>query len=128
MTSCGNGCAAVVSLGTGEPPVIKVDAIDLFRPDSVLGMGQLLFGMSSMGRLLVDQASSASNRVVDRARAWCASCRVPYLRLSPQMDEDINLDETSDVVLVHMLWVTQAYMHQQRNNLARLAGLLSKRN
>ena len=45
-----------------------MNAIDLFRPDSVLGMGQLLFGMSSMGKLLVDQTTSANNRVVDRAR------------------------------------------------------------
>ena len=113
-----------MSLGTGEPPTEKVDSIDLFRPDSLLGVGQLMFGMSAMGRLLVDQASSATNRVVDRARAWCSMCGIAFLRLSPQLPSDIGLDETSDEVLVDMLWRTQAYMHEQREQLAQLANLI----
>ena len=87
-----------VSLGTGDPPTEKVDSIDLFRPDSIMGVSQLLFGMSAMGRLLVDQASSAGNRVVDRARAWCSMANIAYMRLSPQLASDIPLDETSDEV------------------------------
>jgi len=119
----------VVSLGTGETPVVKIDSIDLFRPDSMLGVGQMMSGISAMGNLgkiLVEQASSSSNRVVDRARAMCGWIGVPYIRLSPQLDVDIVLDEVRDEVLVHMLWITQAYMHQQRNNLVQLAGILTK--
>merc|ERR1719319_285427 len=120
---------AVVSLGTGEAPVVKIDSIDLFRPDSMLGVGQMMSGISAMGNLgkiLVEQASSSSTRVVDRARAMCGWIGVPYIRLSPQLDVDIVLDEVGDEVLVHMLWITQAYMHQQRNNLVQLAGILTK--
>ena len=116
----------VVSLGTGEPPTEKVDSIDLFRPDSVMGVSQLLFGMSAMGRLLVDQASSSTNRVVDRARAWCNMANIAYIRLCPQLATDIRLDETSDEVLVEMLWRTQAYMHDQRSHLSQLMNLLTK--
>jgi len=118
------GC--VVSLGTGDPPTEKVDSIDLFRPDSIMGVSQLLFGMSAMGRLLVDQASSAGNRVVDRARAWCSMANIAYMRLSPQLASDIPLDETSDEVLVEMLWMTQVYMHEQRNHLQQLVTVLNK--
>eukprot|EP00092_Neocalanus_flemingeri_P020293 GFUD01021983.1.p1 GENE.GFUD01021983.1~~GFUD01021983.1.p1 ORF type:complete len:830 (-),score=300.05 GFUD01021983.1:470-2959(-) len=118
------GC--VVSLGTGDPPTEKVDSIDLFRPDSIMGVSQLLFGMSAMGRLLVDQASSAGNRVVDRARAWCSMANIAYMRLSPQLASDIPLDETSDEVLVEMLWMTQVYMHEQRGHLQELVTVLNK--
>jgi len=118
------GC--VVSLGTGDPPTEKVDSIDLFRPDSIMGVSQLLFGMSAMGRLLVDQASSAGNRVVDRARAWCSMANVAYMRLSPQLASDIPLDETSDEVLVEMLWMTQVYMHEKRGYLQQLVTVLNK--
>jgi len=118
------GC--VVSLGTGDPPTEKVDSIDLFRPDSIMGVPQLLFGMSAMGRLLVDQASSAGNRVVDRARAWCNMANIAYMRLSPQLASDIPLDETSDEVLVEMLWMTQVYMHEQRNRMQQLVSVLNK--
>jgi len=117
------GC--VVSLGTGDPPTEKVDSIDLFRPDSIMGVPQLLFGMSAMGRLLVDQASSAGNRVVDRARAWCNMANIAYMRLSPQLASDIPLDETSDEVLVEMLWMTQVYMYEQREQLQRLVNVLN---
>jgi len=118
------GC--VVSLGTGDPPTEKVDSIDLFRPDSIMGVPQLLFGMSAMGRLLVDQASSAGNRVVDRARAWCNMANIAYMRLSPQLASDIPLDETSDEVLVEMLWMTQVYMHEERDHLQQLVTMLNK--
>jgi len=118
------GC--VVSLGTGDPPTEKVDSIDLFRPDSIMGVPQLLFGMSAMGRLLVDQASSAGNRVVDRARAWCNMANIAYTRLSPQLASDIPLDETSDEVLVEMLWMTQVYMYEERSHLQQLITMLNK--
>ena len=88
----------VLSLGTGDPPVTKVESIDLFRPDSIMGVTQLFYGVSAMGRLLVDQASSATNRVVDRARAWCSMANIAYMRLSPLLASDIALDETNDEV------------------------------
>ena len=88
----------LVSLGTGDPPVERVDHVDLFRPDSVMAVPQLLFGMNAMGRLLVDQASSSVNRVVDRARAWCDMAGISYFRLSPLLASDIALDETRDEV------------------------------
>ena len=89
----------VVSLGTGDPPVEKVDNVDLFRPDSILSVPSLMYGMSNMGRLLVDQASSSLNRVVDRARAWCSMTGIAYYRLSPLLASDINLAETNDEVI-----------------------------
>ena len=88
----------VLSLGTGDPPVEKVESIDLFRPDSIMGVTQLFYGMNAMKRLIVDQASSATNRVVDRARAWCSMANIFYTRLSPLLASDIALDETNDEV------------------------------
>ena len=58
--------SVVLSLGTGDPPTEKVDSVDLRLPDSILGVVSAVSGASAMGRLLVDQAASATNRVVDR--------------------------------------------------------------
>ena len=56
----------MLSLGTGDPPTEKVDSVDLKLPDGILGIVSAVSGASAMGRLLVDQAASATNRVVDR--------------------------------------------------------------
>jgi len=114
----------VVSLGTGEPPLEKVDSVDLFRPDSIMNLPALVFGASAMGRLLIDQACSASNRVVDRARAWCGMAHIAYIRFSPQLDLDVRLDETSDEILVNMIYLTQVYMYENRHKLETLVGQL----
>lgn len=116
----------VLSLGTGDPPTEKVDSVDLKLPDGILGIVSAVSGASAMGRLLVDQAASATNRVVDRARAWCSMAGITYVRLCPQLASDIRLDETSDEVLVEMLWRSQAYMHEQRDQVNLLVKLLDK--
>ena len=81
----------------------KVDCIDLFIPDSIMNLPQLYMGMSAMGRLMVDQATSSLNRVVDRARAWCSMANISYFRLSPYLASDIALDETNDEVTITII-------------------------
>ena len=51
---------------------------------------------------------------------------ISYFRLSPLLASDINLDETRDEVLVEMLWMTQAYMHEQRFKVRELIEILRK--
>ena len=51
---------------------------------------------------------------------------ISYFRLSPLLASDINLDETRDEVLVEMLWMTQAYMHEQRFKVNELIEILKK--
>ena len=77
---------------------------------------------------------------------------ITYVRLCPQLASDIRLDETSDEVvkyflrnlsrfnqtcvkqtpisypqvLVEMLWRSQAYMHEQRDQVNLLVKLLEK--
>jgi len=114
----------VVSLGTGDPPVEKVDSIDVFMPDSVMQLSQLYMGIGAMSRLLIDQASSSLNRVVDRARAWCSMANISYFRLSPILATDVALDETNDETLVEMLWMTQAYMYENRTRIKDLIKVL----
>ncbi|XP_076038338.1 calcium-independent phospholipase A2 VIA [Oratosquilla oratoria] len=117
----------VVSLGTGKPPVSKVEAIDCFRPESIWGTVRMAFGLSNMAKLLIDQATMADNRTVDRARAWCAMCGIKYSRLSPQLSLDIQLDETSDEILVNMLWEAMEYIHRRRQHVEQLAAMLCSR-
>lgn len=67
----------------------------------------------------------ADGRVVDRARTWCSMIGVPYFRYSPQMSEDIAMDEKSDEKLVKMLFETKVYIHSNISSLQQLALLLN---
>lgn len=53
---------------------------------------------------------------------------VPYFRFSPQMSEDISMDEKSDEKLCKMLWETKAYMHSNLPSIRELADLLGRFN
>lgn len=114
----------MVSLGTGNIPVTELKEIDVSRPDSFLGATKLVFGIAQLGTLIIDQATQSTGRVVDRARAWCSMIGVPYYRFSPQLTEEIDINETSDEKLVNMVWECQAYMYSQRSVLNELAVLL----
>ncbi|XP_064215860.1 85/88 kDa calcium-independent phospholipase A2 isoform X2 [Tribolium castaneum] len=117
--------SVVVSLGTGVIPVTPVKDIDVFLPGSIFDGVKLYTGISTLGTLLVDQATASDGRVVDRARAWCSTIGVPYFRFSPQMSEEIAMNETSDEKLCKMLWETKAYMYKNLNTIKQIADLLN---
>ncbi|CAO1408014.1 unnamed protein product [Diamesa serratosioi] len=114
----------VVSLGTGLIPVTELKQIDVFRPDSLWDTAKLASGISAIGNLLVDQATLADGRVVDRARAWCSMIGVPYFRFNPQMSVDLPMDEKTDLALINMMWETKAYMYQNRKRVFEMINLL----
>ena len=116
----------VVSLGTGDPPVEKITVPNLVFPSNPLGVVQMYSSTTAMARVLVDQATSTSNRVVDRARAWCTMAKISYFRLTPLLASDISLDCTDDETLVEMLWMTQTYCHENRAKLKTIVDLLNK--
>ncbi|KAF5304085.1 hypothetical protein FQA39_LY01870 [Lamprigera yunnana] len=113
-----------VSLGTGLIPVTQVKCTDVFRPESFLDTTRLFMGISSLGALLVDQATASDGRVVDRARAWCSMIGVPYFRFSPQMYEEISMDEKSDEKLCKMLWEVKSYMHTNAPTVKEVADII----
>lgn len=45
-------------------------------------------------------------------------------RLSPQLSQEVMLDEVSDAILVDMLWDTQMYLYEERETLQYLAKAL----
>ncbi|XP_072947664.1 85/88 kDa calcium-independent phospholipase A2 isoform X1 [Epargyreus clarus] len=114
----------VVSCGTGMPPVTKLKDIDVFKPESLWDTARLALGLTAIGSLLVDQATQADGRVVERARAWCAALGAPYYRFSPRLARDVAMDERADECLVAALWDAQAYMRDHRDRVRELAHLL----
>ncbi|XP_046387917.1 85/88 kDa calcium-independent phospholipase A2-like [Ischnura elegans] len=114
----------VVSVGTGMPPISPVKEIDIFRPGNILDSTRLLAGLSVLGNLLIDQATACDSHVVDRARAWCSTMGVNYYRFSPPLSSDIQMNETRDDTLVHMLWETKVYMRHQTFDVQQLANKL----
>ena len=98
--------------------------VDIFRPSSLWDAGKFVFGVTTMGVILTDQATQAEGRVVDRARSWCFSTKVPYYRYSPQLSQKVELDEKNNEILTNMLWETKAYMHSKTDEIKKLANIL----
>uniref|UniRef100_A0A8K9VG88 phospholipase A2 n=1 Tax=Oncorhynchus mykiss TaxID=8022 RepID=A0A8K9VG88_ONCMY len=111
----------VVSLGTGKPPQVVVNSVDVFRPSNPLELAKSFVGAKELGKMLVDCCTDSDGCAVDRARSWCEMTDTVYHRLSPQLSQEVMLDEVSDAVLVDMLWETQMYLYEQRENVQFLA-------
>ena len=62
--------------------------------------------------------------MVDRARAWCGSLSIPYLRCSPQLTLDLPLDETRNEQLLQILWESRVYLETKRDTLREFVKLL----
>uniref|UniRef100_A0A3Q0R4S7 phospholipase A2 n=1 Tax=Amphilophus citrinellus TaxID=61819 RepID=A0A3Q0R4S7_AMPCI len=115
----------VVSLGTGKPPQVVVSSVDVFRPSNPLELAKTFVGAKELGKMLVDCCTDSDGCAVDRARAWCEMIDTIYHRLSPQLSQEVMLDEVSDAVLVDMLWETQMYLYEKREVLQSVAKTLS---
>jgi calcium-independent phospholipase A2 len=50
---------------------------------------------------------------------------VPYYRFTPQLSEDISMDEKNDEKLVNMLWEAKAHIHSNYSMVREAAFLLS---
>ncbi|XP_068607597.1 85/88 kDa calcium-independent phospholipase A2 [Brachionichthys hirsutus] len=111
----------VVSLGTGKPPQVVVSSVDVFRPSNPLELAKSFVGAKELGKMLVDCCTDSDGCAVDRARAWCEMIDAVYYRLSPQLSQEVMLDEVSDAVLVDMLWDTQMHLYKKRDSLRSLA-------
>lgn len=111
----------VVSLGTGKPPQVMVSSVDVFRPSNPLELAKSFVGAKELGKMLVDCCTDSDGCAVDRAKAWCEMTDILYHRLSPQLSQEIMLDEVGDNVLVDMLWDTQMYLYEKRDILQALA-------
>eukprot|EP00066_Takifugu_rubripes_P009680 XP_003976866.1 PREDICTED: 85/88 kDa calcium-independent phospholipase A2 isoform X1 [Takifugu rubripes] len=114
----------VVSLGTGKPPQMAVTSVDVFRPSNPLEFAKSILGAKELGKMLVDCCTDSDGCAVDRATAWCEMTDTVYYRLSPQLSQEVLLDEVSDAVLVDMMWETQMYLYEKRESLKSLAKLL----
>uniref|UniRef100_A0A671TD31 phospholipase A2 n=1 Tax=Sinocyclocheilus anshuiensis TaxID=1608454 RepID=A0A671TD31_9TELE len=105
----------VVSLGTGKPPQVAVNSVDVFRPSNPLELAKSFVGVRELGKMLVDCCTDSDGCAVDRARAWCEMADINYHRWSPPLSQEVMLDEVSDAVLVDMLWETQMYLYEHRD-------------
>ncbi|KAM3624378.1 uncharacterized protein V6R79_022688 [Siganus canaliculatus] len=114
----------VVSFGTGKPPQVAVSSVDVFRPSNPLELAKSFVSAKELGKMLVDCCTDSDGCAVDRASAWCEMIDAAYHRLSPQLSQEVLLDEVSDAVLVNMLWETQMYLYEKRETLQLLAKLL----
>ena len=112
------------------PPVVSVssrcaDVLPLCQCFPVVSMYfRCVTVMRCVCVLRLFQVTMADNHTVDRCRAWCQSTGVHYVRLSPLLSSDVQLDETGDEVLLQMLWEAVVYCKNKKNVIERLANAL----
>ncbi|XP_071208090.1 85/88 kDa calcium-independent phospholipase A2-like isoform X3 [Salvelinus alpinus] len=68
----------VVSLGTGKPPQVVVNSVDVFRPSNPLELAKSFVGAKELGKMLVDCCTDSDGCAVDRARSWCEMTDTVY--------------------------------------------------
>ena len=92
--------------------------------ESLLRLSDDLETVKCLGNIVTD----SGNRVVDRGRAWCKSLGVPFFRLSPQLKENVAMDEKDTAKLINLMWDTMAYCHKHKQDLKNLASKLVTNN
>ncbi|KHJ93012.1 phospholipase, patatin family [Oesophagostomum dentatum] len=106
--------ACVISVGTGSGPAESTDGIDVnFNAISnkknplqiARGFMNVVNSAKNMFQIL---CTSSSGQPVRYSREWCHSLDVPFFRLSPQLQKDVQLDNTNLGTLIEMLWETEA--------------------
>ena len=65
--------------GTGDPPLERVESCDLFLPDNLLNLPQLMYGVCAMGRLLVEQVSIYGQTDILTNFQTCHSLCIEYV-------------------------------------------------
>ena len=52
-----------------------------------------------------------SSRADRNTSSRCAEQGITYVRLNPEMEEEIDATETDDKKVMNMLWVVRQYLH-----------------
>lgn len=125
---CKNELDLVLSIGTGKPPVIPTEVIDIGKLFSLnfLEPYQSALQAFNLAQEMVTMATQTDAHVVQRGQAWCNSMQVAYFRLNPPISENLQLNEIEEVEIVNALWETKAYMYNQRSFIEILVKLLER--
>ena len=75
----------IVSLGTGNQPVVKSRATDRLWPTNALDAYKSIQASVELLKMFVDTVCEADRWVVSRAKSWCKSNSIDYFRLNPQL-------------------------------------------
>ena len=70
----------VLSVGTGNQPIVKSRAADAIWPSSVLDAYKSISATVELAKVFVDTVCEADRWVVQRSRAWCEMAGIKYYR------------------------------------------------
>lgn len=118
----------LLSIGTGKPPVIPADVIDV---GSLVSLNPYEPYQSALQALnltqeLVSMATQTDAHVVERAHAWCRSTQVAYFRLNTPLSENLQLNVMEEAEIVNALWESKAYIFAQKAYVDLLVEILEK--
>ncbi|GBN15854.1 85/ calcium-independent phospholipase A2 [Araneus ventricosus] len=112
----------VLSMGTGRPPVVPDD---VYHPTSFWNVGAVAAGLNNLVQLLVNQATRTDGDIVQTSKALCNTIGCPFLRLTPQLSEDVSLDEKNEETIIKMLCETRIYINSKKREFEYLKKILS---
>ncbi|XP_061191986.1 85/88 kDa calcium-independent phospholipase A2-like [Saccostrea echinata] len=115
----------MVSLGTGQVPVRPIDTVDVYKPEGIFDVTKIAHGIQNLINVMVDKATIAEGRPVDRARAWCGTLGVPFYRFSPPITA-VEMDEHDNKKLTQLMWETQCYIVANQDRIKKLASFLRR--
>ena len=130
----GRKLAMIVSLGTGIfPPAPKTDDVAIYVPNlrnffkAISNIGDTMSAAFNFLHLIISQASVSNGQEVIRAEAWCKSLGIPYYRLSPHLNQIVDLTENDVALLTNMMLEGQTYLLRNADQVdAIVCALLSR--
>ena len=119
----------VVSVGTGSPPRRPVPGVDIphinwLNPADIV---EAAVGLKNFMQIVIDQVTASGGRQVERSISWCATMECPFYRLSPPLEEEIDLAEYDNKILVDMMFQSVLYAKKHSHNLNSIANILYHR-
>ena len=106
--------SVIVSIGTGNQPVIKSRATDRLWPTNALDAYKSITATVELAKMFVDTVCEADRWVICRARSWCEMAGIKYYRLNPQLTSEVVLDETDNDKLFQLMWESRKYVNQHK--------------
>jgi calcium-independent phospholipase A2 len=118
----------LLSIGTGKPPVIPAEVIDVGSLYSLNPYEPYQTALQALNltQEMMAMATQTDAHVVERAHAWCRSTQVAYFRLNPPISENLQLNVLEESEIVNALWESKAYLHAQAEYIGVLVDMLER--
>lgn len=93
-----------------------MSSIDLELPKNFTWQGLISTATSSANALknlkniFVEQLAASDGVVVERARAWSHTLKIPFFRYTPTVSKEVQLNTCDNTEIIEYMWQTKIYV------------------